>query len=63
MTRVIYISPNFDDVEKFMSLSDEEKSQIAKEEAEMTIFTLEELECAFNEGLISDLGYLKIVNL
>ena len=62
--KVIYVSPDYCGLRiDFENLQQEGKYQIAKENECMEIFTVEEFADAFNDGLISDEGFIYVVNL
>ena len=64
MKKVIYVSPDYcGRMIDFEKLQQDEKYQIAKVNECMEIFTVEEFADAFNGGLISDEGFIYIVNL
>lgn len=62
MKKVIYLYPDCEySSSEFESLTDEEKLHIAKNSNDMEIYTLEGFQAAFNDELISDLGYIYFV--
>ena len=62
MKKVIYLYPDCEyPVLDFERLTDEEKLHVAKNSNDMEIYTLEGFQAAFNDELISDLGYIYFV--
>ena len=60
--KVIYMKPDAeDDVSWFSKLSNEEKLHVANNGNDYEIYSLKDFETAFNEELISDLGFIFIV--
>lgn len=65
MTRVIYVTSDCAesfDFNAFNALSDKEKLSVAYNNEGMRIYTLYGFQFLFNSDLISDLGYIFIVN-
>ena len=64
MKKVIYILADYDDdfsIDEFERETDEVKLHVAKNCNYMYVFSLEEFQEKFNNGLISDGGYIFIV--
>ena len=64
MKKVIYILPDYEDdfsIDEFERETDDVKLHIAKNCNYMYVFSLEEFQQKFNNGLISDGGYIFIV--
>ena len=59
--KVIYVSPEYDDILWFAKQTDEMKYQIAKDDNNMSIYTLDNFAKAFNGYIISDEGYIFII--
>ena len=64
--KIIYIKSDYvssDDfsLDEFESLSNEEKLHVAKNNNNMIVYSLEGFQFAFNNEMISDLGYIFIV--
>ena len=64
--KIIYIESDYvssDDfsLAEFESLSNEEKLHVAKNNNNMIVYSLEGFQFAFNNEMISDLGYIFIV--
>ena len=64
--KIIYIESDYvssDDfsLDEFESLSNEEKLHVAKNSNNMIVYSLEGFQFAFNNEMISDLGYIFIV--
>ncbi len=64
--KIIYIESDYvssDDfsLDEFESLSNEEKLHVAKNNNNMIVYSLEGFQFAFNNEMISDLGYIFIV--
>ena len=64
--KIIYIESDYvssDDfsLDEFESLSNEEKLHVAKNNNNMIVYSLESFQFAFNNEMISDLGYIFIV--
>lgn len=64
--KIIYIESDYvssDDfsLDEFERLSNEEKLHVAKNNNNMIVYSLEGFQFAFNNEMISDLGYIFIV--
>ena len=64
--KIIYIESDYvssDDfsLDEFESLSNEEKLHVAKNNNNMIVYSLEGFQFAFNNEMISDLGYIFII--
>lgn len=64
--KVIYIESDYIDTDEFLSydfdkLTNDEKLKVANNDNNMIVYSLEGFMDAFNEGFISDLGYIFIV--
>ena len=56
-----YVSSDDFSLDEFESLSNEEKLHVAKNNNNMIVYSLEGFQFAFNNEMISDLGYIFIV--
>lgn len=61
-TKVIYLSPDCDyPVEEFERLTDEEKLNVAKNDNQMDVYTINGFQRAFNLEQISDEGFIYFI--
>lgn len=61
MTKVIYVCPQTEGIMEFEAMTDGEKLNIAKNESGYEIYSLAEFQNAFNDGFISDEGFIYVV--
>lgn len=59
--KVIYVSPDYDDILGFERQTDESKLHIARNDNNMRIYSLDEFAKAFNDEMISDQGFIYII--
>jgi hypothetical protein len=60
--KIIYMKPDAKDKASwFNSLSKDDKLKVAEKSSDYEIYSLKDFEIAFNEELISDLGFIFIV--
>ena len=64
--KVIYIESDYIDRDEFSydgfdKLTNDEKLKVANNNNNMIVYSLEGFQDAFNDGIISDLGYIFIV--
>lgn len=59
--KVIYVSPDYDDILWFAKQTDEMKYHIAKNDNNMRIYTLDNFAKEFNDDIISDEGFIYII--
>lgn len=64
--KVIYIESDYVDdedfsVDEFKKLPNDEKLHVANNNNHMSVYSLEGFQSAFNDEMISDLGYIFIV--